>query len=118
MKLVAAAAFVALGTAGCGAQMEVHHAMLRTAPPEPRPALLYMEGHAPPPGAFYELGFVQAVGFGGDASPEEVARALTEEAGRQGCQAVVRANIDMGSMRGHASGVCVRFVDAPDETTR
>lgn len=105
---------LALGTSvsACGGHTEFHQAMLRTAPPSSQPALVYVEGQMPP-GDYYELGLVQAIGFGSEANPEELVRTLTKEGAALGCQAIVRVGIDTGYMRGHASGVCVRFVGDP-----
>jgi hypothetical protein len=94
---------------GCG-YTETHEAMLR-APQTPTTKVeLYMADQAPPARPFYELALVQAIGFGSDAHPEDVARALTDKAGRLGCDAVVRASIDVGYSRAHAAGVCVKWL--------
>lgn len=53
---------------------------------------------------------VQAIGFGADANAEDVARALSERAAAQGCDAVVRTYVDVGYSRAHAAGVCVRWL--------
>ena len=108
--LFAFALFVPL--AGCG-HMEAHQAMLRPAEaPTSHPVELYMADQPLPQRAFYEIAFVQAIGFGGDAHPEDVAKALTDKAGSLGCDAVVRTFIDLGYARAHASGVCVKYIGA------
>jgi hypothetical protein len=96
--------------AGCG-HTETHTAILRA--PEPatgRPVELYVADQAAPARPFYDLGFVQAIGFGSDANGEDVTRALTDKASQLGCDAVVRVFIDIGYSRAHASGVCVKFL--------
>ena len=96
--------------AGCG-HTETHHAMLRPPlPPTGRPVELYMADGAPPARPFYELALVQAIGFGKDAHPEDVANALTDKAAALGCDAVVRTFIDLGYSRAHAAGVCVKWL--------
>jgi hypothetical protein len=91
--------------------METHQAMLRNAePPTGRPVELYMADQPPPARPFYEIALVQAIGFGGDAHPEEVAKALSDKAERLGCDAVLRTFIDLGYSRAHASGVCVKWL--------
>lgn len=103
--------FVAIASiAGCG-HTETHQAMLRTAQaPTGRPVELYMADQPTPARPFYEIALVQAIGFGSDAHPEDVARALTEKAGALGCDAVVRTFIDTGYSRAHAAGVCVKWL--------
>ena len=98
-----------LVAAGCG-HTETHQAMLR-APEQPtgRTVELYMAEQPLPARPFYEIALVQAVGFGNEAHPEDVARALTEKAGRLGCDAVLRTFIDQGYSRAHATGVCVKW---------
>jgi hypothetical protein len=96
--------------AGCG-HMETHAAQLRAAePPTGRTVELYLADQPTPARPFYEIALVQAIGFGNDAHPEDVARALTEKAGRLGCDAVLRAFIDQGYSRAHAAGVCVKWL--------
>ncbi len=104
--VVAVAAFVT----GCG-HTETHHALLR-APESPtrKNVELYMADQPTPARPFYEIAMVQAVGFGNEAHPEDVARALTEKAGRLGCDAVLRTFIDQGYSRAHAAGVCVKWL--------
>ncbi len=97
-------------TAACG-HTETHQAMLRGAEsPTGRPVELYMADQPLPARPFYEIALVQAVGFGSDAEPEDVAHALTEKAGALGCDAVVRTFIDVGYSRAHAAGTCVRWL--------
>ena len=97
---------------GCG-HMETHEALLRSPErPSGRPVELYMMGGPIPARPFYEIAIVQAIGFGSDAQPEDVAAALTDKAASLGCDAVVRTFIDIGYSRAHASGVCVRWLAA------
>jgi hypothetical protein len=96
--------------AGCG-HIETHQAMLRSAQaPTGKPVELYMADQPTPARPFYEIALVQAIGFGTDAHPEELARALTEKAGALGCDAVVKTTIDLGYSRAHAAGVCVKWL--------
>lgn len=107
--VLALTAVVAL--AGCG-HTETHVAMLRApqAPTSARAVELYVADQAPPQRPFYDIGIVQAIGFGSEAGGEDVSRALTEKAAQLGCDAVVRVFIDVGYSRAHASGVCVKFL--------
>ena len=89
--------------------------MLRAPQPRTGHAVeLYLADQATPARPFFDIAIVQAIGFGSDATPEVVAHALTEKAGALGCDAVVRASIDVGYSRAHAAGVCVKFLgDGP-----
>jgi hypothetical protein len=105
-------AMVLVGTAsaGCG-HTETHVAMLRA--PQPRTehaAELYVADQAAPTRPYFEIALVQAVGYGNEATPEAVTRALTERAATLGCDAVVRTFIDLGYSRAHAAGVCVKYL--------
>ncbi|MBS2019130.1 MAG: hypothetical protein JST00_40055 [Deltaproteobacteria bacterium] len=96
--------------AGCG-HTETHAAMLRA--PEPatsRTVELYLAEQATPARPYYDIAIVQAIGFGSDATPEDITRALTDKAGALGCDAVIRTTIDLGYSRAHASGVCVKYL--------
>jgi len=97
-------------TIGCG-HTETHQAMLR-APESPtgRPVELYMADQPAPTRPYYEIALVQAVGFGNEAHPEDVAKALTDKAGRLGCDAVLRTFVDQGYSRANATGVCVKWL--------
>jgi hypothetical protein len=100
------------GVAGCG-HTETHQAMLRNAePPTGRNVEVYMADQPLPPRPAYEIAIVQAIGFGTEAHPEDVVKALTDKAGRLGCDAVLRVVVDQGYSRTHASGVCVRWLAA------
>jgi hypothetical protein len=114
-RFVALAALAGItGLTGCG-HTETHSAMLRA--PQPRhghTVELYVADQAMPQRPFYDIAIVQAVGFGNDANPEDVTRALTDKAGLLGCDAVVRVFIDIGYSRAHAAGVCVKYLaDGP-----
>jgi hypothetical protein len=96
--------------AGCG-HTETHVAMLRA--PQARTGHsveLYLADQGMPARPFYDIAIVQAVGFGTDATPEDVTRGLTDKAGALGCDAVVRVFIDIGYSRAHAAGVCVKYL--------
>ena len=111
---LAAAGLLALSVAACG-HSETHVAMLRAPQPSTGHAVeLYLADQATPARPFFDIAIVQAIGFGTDATPEAVARALTDKAGTLGCDAVVRASIDVGYSRAHAAGVCVKYLgDGP-----
>lgn len=105
---------LALSLAGCG-HSETHVAMLRAPQARTGHAVeLYLVDQASPTRPFFDIAIVQAIGFGTDATPEAVAHALTTKAETLGCDAVVRASIDVGYSRAHAAGVCVKYLaDGP-----
>jgi hypothetical protein len=110
LAFAALAAIATTSIVGCG-HTETHAAMLRA--PQPRgahPVELYVADQTPPTRPFYDIAIVQAVGFGNDANPEDVTRALSEKAAALGCDAVVRVFIDVGYSRAHAAGVCVKYL--------
>lgn len=110
MKRITWLVLLSLSAIGCG-HTEAHEAMLRPAEaPTGKTVELYMADQPLPARPFYEIALVQAVGFGDEAHPENVAHALTERARRIGCDAVLRTFIDQGYARAHASGVCVRWL--------
>ncbi len=112
MKLAAwlIGALASVSVLGCG-HTETHQAMLRAPePPTGKMVELYMADQPTPARPFYEIALVQAIGFGAEAHPEDVARALTDKAGKLGCDAVLRTFIDQGYSRAHASGVCVKWL--------
>jgi hypothetical protein len=95
---------------GCG-HTETHAAMLRAPQaPSDHTVELYFADQSAPTRPYYEIALVQAIGFGSDATPEEVAKALTTKAGSIGCDAVVRTFLDVGYTRAHAAGVCVKYL--------
>jgi len=97
--------------AGCG-HTEAHAALLRAPqPPTGGRVELYVAEQAAPTRAFYEIAMVQAIGFGADANPEDVTKALVAKASALGCDAVVRVYIDIGYTRAHAAGVCVKYLE-------
>jgi hypothetical protein len=101
---------LALLAGACG-HTETHVAVLRPAEaPTGRPAELYLADQASPTRPYYELALVQAVGFGSDATAEDVVRGLTAKAEALGCDAVVRTFVDVGYSRAHAAGVCVKYL--------
>lgn len=108
--LAASLVFVAVG---CG-HTETHQAMFRAPePPTGKPVELYLADQPLPTRPYYEIALVQAVGFGSEARPDDVAAALTEKAAKLGCDAVVRTFIDQGYSRANAAGVCVKWVGPP-----
>ncbi len=114
LRKLAAVGVLALSALGCG-HSETHVAMLRAPQPSTGHAVeLYLADQATPARPFFDIAIVQSIGFGTDATPEAVARALTEKAGTLGCDAVVRASIDVGYSRAHAAGICVKYLaDGP-----
>jgi hypothetical protein len=72
---------------------------------------LYLWGQTPAR-KFYEMGFVQATGFGGDDNVDTTVRELSRRAGELGCEALVKVTVDAGYSRAHAVGVCVRFLES------
>ncbi|HSO35376.1 MAG TPA: hypothetical protein VLT33_22760 [Labilithrix sp.] len=107
---LATALVAASALAGCG-HTETHAALLRAPqPPTGGRVELYVADQAPPTRPFYEIAMVQAIGFGADANPEDVTRALGSKAAALGCDAVVRVYIDVGYTRAHAAGVCVKYL--------
>ncbi len=100
--------------AGCG-HTETHEAMFRAPePPTGHTVELYMADQPIPLRAYYEVALVQAVGYGNESHPEDIAQALSEKAGKLGCDAVVRTFLDQGYSRASAAGVCVKWIgEAP-----
>ncbi|MBX3190298.1 MAG: hypothetical protein KF819_25085 [Labilithrix sp.] len=107
----AALGAIALATlAGCG-HTETHAAMLRAPQaPSTQPVELYVIDQAAPARPFYDIAIVQAIGFGNDANPEDIAKALSAKAASLGCDAVIRVSFDVGYSRAHGSGVCVKYL--------
>lgn len=111
--MVVALATMGLGAVGCG-HTETHAAMLREPQSRTSGVELYLADQPQPERPYSEIAFVQAVGFGTEATPEDVAKALTTRASMLGCDAVVRAFLDVGYSRAHAAGVCVKYTgDGP-----
>jgi hypothetical protein len=103
---------VALVT-GCGGHVETHAVMLRApVPPTAGRVEVYMVGQQPAR-RFYEMGFVQAVGFADTANAEDLVKGLVTRGAEVGCEAIVRVQVDLGYTRAHASGVCVRYLEGP-----
>lgn len=104
-------AFALLALAACG-HTEMHEVLLRQPPgPTGRPVEIYMATQSPPR-PFYEIAILQAIGDGGDATLEDVVQGLTHRGQQLGCDAIVRIQIDVGYARAHATGVCVKYMDA------
>lgn len=102
---------LAVSALACG-RVDTHHALIRPpSAPKGRAIELYMLGQAAPARAYTEVALVQAVGFGSGANAEDVARGLSEKAASLGCDAVVRATVDLGYSRANGAGVCVTFVE-------
>ena len=111
--LLATALLAAPALAACG-HTETHAALLRAPQPVTEGRVeLYVADQAAPTRPFYEIAMVQAIGFGADANPEDVTKALAAKAATLGCDAVVRVYIDTGYTRAHAAGVCVKYLGPP-----
>ena len=89
---------------GCGAT-ETHVVMFRSAKAGSGEADLYVE--SVPPRPFVEVGLLQAIGTGDEASTPRVLAALRAEGRKQGCDAIVLARGSSGNLSAHASGMCV-----------
>jgi len=89
---------------GCGAT-EIHSIMFKTAAGGSQEAALYIE--TVPSRPFIEVGILQAIGTGDQATTPNVLAALRQEGRRQGCDAIVLARAARGSLSAHASGMCV-----------
>lgn len=113
MSLVRCAGFglaALLVVAGCG-HTDTYAALLREPPPaHGQDVELYMADGPQPNRPYEDVGLVQAVGYGSDAEPEDVARALVQKAAELGCDAVVKVVIDVGYARANAVGLGVRYV--------
>jgi hypothetical protein len=98
----------ALATSACG-HLETHEVSLRApSAPAAQDADIYFDGRWPDR-AFYEVALIQVVGFGTNANPEDVTRALALRGRQNGCDAVVRVRVDQGYARANGFGVCVRY---------
>lgn len=104
-----ALALVALAGAGCGG-VETRAVAFRP-PPGPAGARADVYVASVPARPYYEIGLVQAVGTGEGAARGPLVRALRERGRRMGCDAVVRANVELGQTVAHAIGVCVRWAE-------
>jgi len=108
-SLVALVALFSL--AACGGHAESNAILLRApANPHTGEVELYLWGQTPAR-RFYEMGFVQATGFGGEDNVDTTVRELSRRAGELGCEALVKVTVDAGYSRAHAVGVCVRFLE-------
>ena len=114
MSLVRSHCFILaalLGLAACGGHAESNAILLRApASPNTGDVELYLWGQMPTR-RFYEMGFVQATGFGGDDNVDTTVHELSRRAGELGCEALVKVTVDAGYSRAHAVGVCVRFLE-------
>ncbi len=117
LALLTSAVLLVAGLAGCHGHVDTHAVLLRAPVPSAGSRVeVYVVGQTPPR-RFYEMGFVQAVGFADTANPEELVRGLVQKGQELGCEAVVRVQVDVGYTKAHASGVCVRWLDAATDST-
>lgn len=100
-----------LAAIGCG-HTDTNFFLLRAPASSRSSAVIYLADQPGPTRPYSEIAIVQAVGFGSDATAEDVTQALTDKAARLGCDAVARVFIDIGYSRAHAAGVCVRYTDS------
>jgi hypothetical protein len=110
MRLVLALA-VALAGSAC-APLETHRFAIGGARPRTSQVDV-LEGIPTRP--HLEVGFVQALGYGGAADGDAVVRALVGEGRAMGCDAIARVRLDGGGGVVHGAGVCVRWVELPPE---
>jgi hypothetical protein len=100
-------AVFAFGLTACG-HTDVNTVVFRpNMPPKAQGVPLYLAAQASPSVA-QDIALVQAVGYGNEASPEDVTQALSARGASLGCDAIVRVQIHVGNTRAHASGVCVK----------
>ncbi|WP_394825718.1 hypothetical protein [Pendulispora albinea] len=112
LRAALVAAFAApsiAGAAGCSGYTDVHAVVLR----EPRGLVsddvrVYMDEQAVPED-FYELAMLQAVGYDGDATAEDVVSALRARGRDLGCDAIVHLRVELGYTIAHGYGVCVKW---------
>ena len=95
---------LAVWASGCGTT-ETHSMMFKSAAVGSHEAALYVE--TVPSRPFVEVGLIQAIGTGDQASTPSVLDALRKEGKRQGCDAIVLARAASGQLSAHASGMCV-----------
>ena len=99
---------------GCGTT-EIHSMMFKSgtksAGPGSAEAALYVE--TVPSRPFVEIGLLQAIGTGDQASTPNVLAALRKEGKRQGCDAIVLARAASGQLSAHAAGMCVLWAAPP-----
>lgn len=110
---IATVALVLCLASGCGTT-EIHSMMFKSAASGSHDAALYVE--TVPSRPFVEVGLLQAIGTGDQASTPTVLEALRKEGRRQGCDAIVLARAASGSLSAHASGMCVLWAGAATTT--
>jgi hypothetical protein len=93
---------------GCGYH-EVHHLDFGAARAARGEAEVFVD--ALPDRRFAELGLVEAMGYGSEATRPHVLRLLRDEGRRQGCDGVAKVRVTEGQTMTHAIGVCVSWVD-------
>lgn len=103
---------LALSATACGTT-EIHTMMFKSAASGSHDAALYVE--TTPSRPFVEVGLIQAIGTGDQASTPNVLEALRKEGKKQGCDAIVLTRAASGSLSAHAAGMCVLWVTAPSE---
>lgn len=108
-RRLALALLLVLAASGCGTT-EIHSMMFKSAASGSHDAALYVE--TVPSRPFVEVGLLQAIGTGDQASTPNVLEALRKEGRRQGCDAIVLARAASGSLSAHASGMCVLWAGA------
>lgn len=104
----------ALLASGCGTT-EIHSMMFKSAASGSHEAALYVE--TVPSRPFVEVGLIQAIGTGDQASTPNVLDALRKEGKKQGCDAIVLARAASGSLSAHAAGMCVLWARPAEATS-
>ena len=101
---------------GCG-HVDLHEVVLRNVQSASSHAIeVYMAGQKLPR-PIDEIAMIQGIGYGTDAEPEDVIRAMANRASTLGCDALVGTRIDQGATACAGFGVCAKWakivVEAP-----
>lgn len=105
----------ALAAAGCS-HVESRSVAFQRFDPRPGAEAEMYVGRAPTK-PYVELGLVQAVGTGTEATRQAVLRSLQAQGQQMGCDALVNVDAQAGSLSAHAIGVCAQWART-DESTR
>jgi hypothetical protein len=102
----------ALAAAGCS-QIESRSVAFQRFDPRPGAEAEVYVGQAPTR-PYVELGLVQAVGTGTEATKQAVLRSLRAQGRQMGCDALVNVDAQAGSLSAHAIGVCAQWARADE----
>lgn len=97
----------ALAAAGCS-HVESRSVAFQRFDPRPEAEAEVYVGRAPTR-PYVELGLVQAVGTGAEATKQAVLRSLRAQGQQMGCDALVNVDAQAGSLSAHAIGVCAQW---------